>query len=241
MLKGRPLLRFLSLLALAAAVFVVAASSASAETREEKVANVPLRDGLQRAEKPLSAGGDWAALAWAGDSPTAGVDSISGWHSSAAFPAVAGAYWTPETFAISDSVWAQVNATPGSLGRYGALWLDMPAPASEETGFQLSWTYEGFFESKNRYDVALSRWSSGTQTVLRSGSFSFADGSRVALDHGPDGVVAPNTVEFLLAEPGKAFKGMFEEFTSSTTAGYAGIEASGNLGRITAFHAGEHP
>ncbi len=57
-----------------------------------------------------------------------------------------------------------MQVSPGITERYVALWLDMASPGSVKSGYQLRWTYV----STNTYSVTLSKWSSGSQTVLAS-------------------------------------------------------------------------
>jgi hypothetical protein len=220
-------------LVLAMGALALAAAAAAAAEFSEELRFVALRDQLQRTESPLSAGGNWAALAWAEDEPPIGAVTGTGWHPTGAAPLVAGAYWTPASFSGLDAVEATIAATPGSAGSYGALWLNMPSPATAKTGFQLSWTYvEPAAESKSLYTFTFASWSAGVKTTLKTVSRAFPDGTVIALRKGNLNLMA------LAAAPGKGYSEVGNVLTKTFTSGYAGIEASGSSGRISEFRAG---
>ena len=61
-----------------------------------------------------------------------------------------------------------MQTTPGNIGRYASLWLNMSAPWEVKSGYQLRWKAVDWEFMK--YEATLSKWSSGTETVLASNS-----------------------------------------------------------------------
>ncbi|MGN6587201.1 MAG: hypothetical protein ACTHKT_06970 [Solirubrobacterales bacterium] len=211
------------------------AAPASANTSEE-IAALPVLDTLNRNESPLSNGGKWAALAWASNSSghATGRDTESGWGPSDAFSAINGAYWTPSTFGDANGSAAAITmqAGPSNAERYVSLWLDMANPGTTKSGYQLRWRA---LSTGNTYKVTLSKWSSGTETVLAElASTEITPGTTIAITDTGSTVTA--------------WKGSGGSFTSILSAGdwtlssgYAGIEASGNISRSLNFKAGSFP
>lgn len=214
---------------LAVCFLTLSTSPASAGTADE-VAALPTLDPLNRVEDPLSNGGKWAALNWAGGTKKTGRDTGNGWGPYDAHPTINGAYWTPASFDDKSGSAASLTmqTSPGSVGRHLALWLGMPSPGSAKSGYQLRWTYA----SSTSYTVTLSKWSAGTETVLGSSS----------------GVSIPTGTTLAISDTGAtvtAWKGSGGSLTSLLSAsdstyasGYAGIEGSGNLSRSTDFKVG---
>ncbi|MGN6585876.1 MAG: glycosyl hydrolase, partial [Solirubrobacterales bacterium] len=198
----------------------------------------PLLDALNRSETPLSNGGKWSALAWdSGAGNLTGRDTTEGWGPSEAFSNVAGAYWNPTTFSdggAGDAAAITLKKSPELENRYVSIWLNASSPGTTKSGYQLSWTLSSFL-SPTVYSVKLSKWASGTETVLASNS----------------SVTIPNNTTLELTDTGgtvTALKGTPEVMTNLLSAadstysnGYAGIEASGNISRSTDFRAGSLP
>ena len=139
----------------------------SASTGSE-IGVLPTLDPLNRTESPLSNSGKWSALAW--DNSTSGHntgrDTTSGWGPYDAYSTINGAYWNPSTFRDKTGSAAAITmqTSPGSAGRYVALWLDMSSPGSAKTGYQLRWTVN----SGSSYTVKLSKWSAGQPTSVKA-------------------------------------------------------------------------
>ena len=117
---------------------------------------------------------------------------------------------------------------PSSAERYFSLWLDMQTPSSTRAGYELRFTDT----ATNTYEVKLSKWVSGTQTVLASKSgYSFSNGNSLALvDQGGTVSAWTNT--------GSGFGQLLSATDSTFSGGYAGVEGSGNITRLTNFKLG---
>ena len=145
---------------------------------------LPTLDALNRNENPLSNSGKWSALGL--DNSTAGHDAgqdlAAGWAPYDAFSTVNGAYWNPSTFSdqSGDAASISIQAVPGPDNRYVGLWLNMGAPGSAKSGYQLRLIYNP--GGSGTYTVKLSKWSSGTETVLASNaSVSIPAGTTMAI------------------------------------------------------------
>jgi hypothetical protein len=212
------------------------------QSAPNEAANVPLLDNLTRSESPLSNGKKWEPLHWVAGGST-GVDTTTGWQAPG-FPTVGGAYWTPETFVDiganqgfgevqggGDAVSLTMNLKPGTAERYLSLWLDMPNPGVEETGYQLKMTETS---TAGTFTVTLSKWSAGVNTVLSTVKSAIPAGTRITLgDVG--GVV------FAWTGSGDEYNVLTAEGDSTFSGGYAGIEGSGSVARATNFQAGTLP
>src|ERR1044072_7707723 len=201
-------------------------ASAFAGTAEE-VAALGTLDPLNRTENPLSNGGKWSKLNWAQDT---GLDTASGWGP-LTFPALSGAYWKPHTFKDSTGNAASVTLqnAPGVSERYLALWLNMPDPGSAKTRYQLHWMVN---TDTSTYTVRLSKWVSGTKTVLASNaSVSIPIGTTRALSDTGGTVAAWRTEGGILTS-------LLSASDTTYSSGYAGIEGAGSNGRISTFKAG---
>jgi phosphodiesterase/alkaline phosphatase D-like protein len=206
----------------------IRAPSAFAGTAEE-LTLLPTLDSLNRAESPLANSGKWSVLSWASGT---GQDTSPGWGPSSAFPAVNGAYWKPNSFSDKwgDAASITMQTSPGNSERYVALWLDMTSPGSVKTGYQLSWTENA---SLTNYTVKLSKWSSGTQTVLASNAaVAIPTGTAMAISDTGGIVTAWQKAS------GGSFASLLSANDTTFGSGYAGIEGSGNISRSNGFKAG---
>ncbi|HYQ79273.1 MAG TPA: hypothetical protein VEP91_09245, partial [Solirubrobacterales bacterium] len=175
-------------------------------------------------------GSGWAALGWAGGVTPKGADEASGWRPVDAYSTVNGAYYNQT---LNDSGWgigtaATLANNPEIEARYFSLWLDMPSPtATTRAGYELRFTNT----APNLYTVTLSRWVSGTQTVLASKSGSaFVNGNSFALvDMG--GTVAAWT------NTGAGYAQLLSAADTTYESGKAGVEGSGNITRVNSFRA----
>lgn len=208
-----------------------AATPAFAGTAEE-ISLLPSVDSLNRSEEVLSNSGKWSALAW--DSSTTGHntgrDTTEGWGPYDAFSTVNGAYWNPSTFndKTGDAAAVTMQITPLSAERYVALWLNMATPGSAKTGYQLRWTVV----SGTTYNVTLSKYSGGTQTVLASNAaVAIPNGATLAISDTGGTVTAWQA-------SGGSLASILSASDATFTNGYAGIEGSGNISRSINFKAG---
>lgn len=204
-------------------------------TEATDVGAVPVVDALNRSESTLSNGGKWSALQWANGSVKTGADyGASGWGPSLfdAHPKIAGAYWTTAPSGGGSGGTAAgltLNVSPELAERYVSVWLSMPNPSGEKSGYQLRWT---LVSGLNTYSVKLLKWTAGSEKELASNaSVSIPSGTRLMLSDNGGTVTAwtgsGSTVSSLLAASDSTYSG-----------GYAGIEASGNIGRSIDFRAG---
>ncbi|HEX5988594.1 MAG TPA: hypothetical protein VFY75_00080 [Solirubrobacterales bacterium] len=194
-------------------------------------------DPLNRFESPLSNEGRWLPLPWITAATTkTGQDTTNGWGPVDAFPTTHGAYWSSTTFNETDvgnAAALTMQASPGLAERFISLWLNMPNPASAQSGYRLTWTQTA---TANVYSVALVKVSGGTSTVLASSpSVSIPQGTTLVLaDTG--GVVEA------LKGSGGSYSSLLSAADATYAGGYAGIEAAGNYSRSVNFRAGSlHP
>lgn len=190
-------------------------------------------DPLNRAESVLSNGGKWSALAWATNTSghATGRDTEVGWSPYDAFSAINGAYWNQSTFSeVKGSAAAiTMQTAPGLEERYVSLWLDMASPGSTKSGYQLRWRA---LAGANSYKVTLSKWSSGTETVLaEQASTEIAPGTTMAISDTGQTVTAWKGT-------GGSLTSILSATDTAFISGYAGMEGSGNLSRSLNFKAG---
>jgi Ca2+-binding RTX toxin-like protein len=190
-----------------------------------------LQDDFARSENPLSLNGSWAALAW--DSQTASKTGRveNGWGPLDAFSNVNGAFWQKASFAdtgAGDAVIATQKQNPTIAERYFSLWLNMPNPGSIKSGYELRFTET----SSLVYDVSLAKWEAGTKTALASKTaYSLPLGSEFAL-------VRKGGAVQVWTKTGTEFTQLLSAVDSTFISGFSGIEASGNISRMTNFKAG---
>lgn len=100
------------------------------------------------------------------DSSTSGHNTgwtSGGWGPYDAYATINGAYWQKAAFAdtgAGSGVAVTLTGNPTITSRYFSLWLDMPAPNSARSGYELRFTETG----TSVYEVALSKWQAGTKT-----------------------------------------------------------------------------
>ena len=171
---------------------------------------------------------NWSALGWASEK---GLDRTTGWGPSNAYPTVTGAYYAPTVSDVGSGVAdvATMSENPSLESRYFSLWLDMSTPSSTKSGYELTFTDQ----STNTYEVKLSKWVSGTQTVLASkSSYTFNNGNSFALVENGGKVSAwTNT--------GSGFTELLSASDTTFTSGESGVEGAGNITRLTKFKVGE--
>ncbi len=170
---------------------------------------------------------NWGLLGW---SAGKGEDAASGWHSTAGFPSLQGVF---NNVSATDGKGVAAVATmatnPGAAERYFSLWLDMSSPGSStRNGYELRFTYV----STNTYNVALSKWSGGSQTTLGSkSSYSFANGNSLA-------IVDRGSAVSAWSNAGTGFERIVGATDSAFSGGNAGLQAAGSTTRLTNFKAG---
>jgi len=219
----------LSILSVLVVVFLALAPTAAIAGTSEELAQLPTVDSLNRTETTLSNGGKWTGLNWAAGP---GQDTTTGWLPSVAFPSVYGAYWNPAKVdgRYGDAASLTMAAAPGVAERYVSVWLNMPGPSSAKSGYQLRWTVN---TDTTKYTVKLSKWVSGTETVLASNAeVSIPIGTTLAI------VDTGGTVSAWRSENGTTFTSFLSAADSTYNGGYAGLEASGTNSRSTNFEAG---
>jgi hypothetical protein len=193
-------------------------------------------DAFGTAENPLSGGGRWSRLAWASNTGRVGSGGTSGgWTAANAYPTVSGAYWNPSTFSDTGrgvAVAGTLSVGSEITGRWFSVWLDMSSPGSAQSGYELRFTYSGEEEEEDLYDVTLTKWTSGSRTVLASRSeYTLATQSSFALVDKGGNVYA-------WIDTGGGYTQLLAARDATYSSGYAGIEGAGNITRVRQFRAG---
>jgi hypothetical protein len=170
---------------------------------------------------------NWSKLGWAAEK---GNDTTTGWRANGSYPVVNGAYFnsTITDTGTGTATVATLTENPGNEERYFSAWLDASGSSSIREGYELRFVLSG----TNKYNVTLSKWKGGTQTVLASKTgYSFAIGSSFALvDQG--GTVSAWT------GTGSEFAQLLSASDATFASGKAGIEAAGNITKLNNFKAG---
>ncbi len=172
----------------------------------------------------------WLTLGWAAGTTPKGEDTTSGWRPVSAYPTVNGAYYNSSFTDNGTGIaaMAMMAANPANTERYPSLWLDMQTPASTRAGYELRFTNT----AANTYEVKLSKWVGGAETVLATKSgYSFVNGDTFAIvDKG--GTVSAWT------DTGSGFNQLLSATDSAFSSGYAGLHGAGNITRLSKFKAG---
>lgn len=170
---------------------------------------------------------NWSAPSWASGK---GEDRAEGWGPSGAYPAVNAAYYSPVVNDTGTGIAtvATMATNPANESRYFSIWSDLSNPAGARSGYELRFTDT----ATNTYNVTLSKWVSGSQTVLASRSaYTFVNGNSLALvDDG--GTVSAWT------DTGSAYSQLLSAGDSTYSGGSGGVEGSGNITRLTRFKVG---
>lgn len=195
------------------------------------LSGLELQDDFARSESPLSLNGSWTALAWDAQTASKTGRVESGWGPLDAFSSVNGAFWQMAGFAdtgAGDAVIATQKQNPTIAERYFSLWLNMPNPGSAKSGYELRFTET----SPLSYDVSLAKWEEGTKTALASKTaYALPLGSEFALVRKGGAVQA-------WTKTGTEFTQLLSAADSTFISGFSGLEASGNISRLTNFKAG---
>jgi hypothetical protein len=193
-------------------------------------------DAFGTVENPLSNGGRWSKLQWASNTgQVAGSGTSGGWAPSTGYPIVSGAYWNSTTFTDAGrgvAVAGTLSVGAELANRWFSLWLDMSEPGSAQSGYELRFTYVGVEEEENLYDVTVSKWVSGTKTVLAtSRSYTLAPQSSFAL-------VDKGGTVYVWIDTGTGYRVLLRATDTAFSRGYVGIEGAGNITRVRQFKAG---
>lgn len=196
------------------------------------IPRVFILDAFGREELPLATR-KWSKTSWTDE---IGSSWRGKWHGYGAnLSHLAGAYWNRAVFNDSDGpVAAAATLGTGPIyerwsNEYLSLWLDMPNPGSVRSGYEVR--FRGAHRTSTSYRVELSKWASGTRTVL-------AKIRRVSL---------PANAKFALSEAGGKLvawtgKSTLRPILSATdhtyNGGYVGIEANRGEGTAYNFRAG---
>ncbi|HET9198990.1 MAG TPA: fibronectin type III domain-containing protein [Solirubrobacterales bacterium] len=175
----------------------------------------------------------WAPLQWT--STRKGKNNANGYGP--ADTAANGAYFmAPVTDTGKSSVepgpgtaaQATIATGPGVGGRV-SLWLDMSAPATAKTGYEMAMQET----AANIYTVSLKRWDNGVETLLGSkAGYSFPAGGRIAL------VDSGYTIS-ALGDTGSGLLTIVSKNDLAFMGGNAGVEITGSTAtRVTNFKVG---
>ncbi len=195
------------------------------------LAALPVTDPFNGTTNAVSNfGTKWSVLGWASGK---GEDWSGGWSAVQAHPAINGAYFQPTVADVGTGSAAAVTVASGPgnnfPSRYFAVWLDMQTPGGARSGYQLRFVQT----SLDVYEVILAKWSAGTETVLATKTgYALAAGSSVAL-------VDEGSTVGAWANTGSGFTQILSGTDSAFSGGNGGVEASGNVTRLTNFKIGQ--
>jgi len=173
-------------------------------------------------------GSDWSRLGWAAES---GESAAEGWRPVQAFPTVVGAFYEPVLTDTGSGLAAVATLArnPEIAQRQFALWLDVPDPVgATRAGYQLRFT----LTAANTYDLVLSKWTGGAETVLASSSgVPLVDGNSFA-------IVDQGRRLSAWIDRGAGFERTLSANDGAFERGNAGLEGTGNITRLTGFKVG---
>jgi DNA-binding beta-propeller fold protein YncE len=184
-------------------------------------------------------GEDWSALDWASGTTPKGQDTAAGWGPVDQYPTANGAYYEP-TYAgtgCGEAITATMTALPVTTGHYISLWLNMPNPPEEKSGYQL----KAIRESSGTYNLEISEWKNGVIVIsLYSSKNTLSNGNRIALVRMGENLnnVERRTWFWPLVDAGSGFTltkfgGLNFKDESPFEGGNAGIEASASSPRLS--------
>jgi hypothetical protein len=185
-------------------------------------------DDFARYEVPLQ-NGKWTKSQWAGE--IGGSWTNGTYHGYGSSSVLAGAYWNGATFNDSkDAVLVGATVGTGSVtsGQYGALWLNAPSPGTTRSGYEARFTGTG---SASAYKVEISKWASGTRTVLATKEgVALPVGTTIALSEQAGGLVIWTGTT--------AFTPILSTTDTTYISGYVGIDVNGGQGSYYDFRGG---
>jgi subtilisin family serine protease/streptogramin lyase len=180
----------------------------------------------------------WSALGWAAGETPKGQDTTTGWRAVAAHPTVNGAYYEPVVSDGGQGVGAAVTVAvaPSAAGQHFSLWLDASGAGASRSGYELRFT--SVSPSSWTYNVTLSKWVTGSQSILASKSeFQFPVGF-FGLQGAVGLVDKGGTVSAWTRWNTSPFSELLSVGDSAFNSGNAGVEAAGNATRLKNFKAG---
>ena len=214
------------------------------------IAALPMQDPLTRSfEEPLSYEQKWQKPSWVSNKGYVKNNlSQTGWYPTSP-PEDAGAYWGAATFngANGQAASLSLSGSPlGATGMYHSLWLNMPKPGTEKSGYEARWTKSA--DPNYGYELTLSKWVNGTQTTLKKVGYSGLQ-ENVILGLGNNMTLTYQKGKLTLWEVGSLSPGvalpsylpLASASDSTFTSGYAGIQGGGlveNNGGVFKFRAG---
>ena len=218
--------------ALLVAIIFAMPAGAIASSTPEQLTNLTVTEPFDGSSTSLERfEADWATLGWAGGGTPKGADTTSGWRAVDPYSSAPnGAYYDPSLAdaGAGAAAVATMAANPGISERYFSLWLDMPSPGGARAGYELHFTET----ASNTYEVELSKWQSGSQTVLATETgYTFENGDSFAI--ADQGVTVS-----AWTDTGSGFEALLAAEDSAFSEGNAGVEAKGNITRLTDFKAG---
>ena len=200
----------------------------------ESIGSTPIRDDFSRYEVPLATG-EFTKPSWPVAIGGAWGDGTGAWHGYGTDSAghQSGAYWNQATFDDEGgpvTVAATVGTGSYPSGQYVGLWLDMPNPGKAHSGYEARFSGTG---TTNTYEAEISKWVSGTRTVLASEEdVSLPLDTTFALTESSGGSIA------LWSGSGTSFSSILSATDTTYSSGYAGIEVLGGSGTYYDFRAG---
>lgn len=192
------------------------------------ISKVKVLDDFERYEVPL-ANGKWTKSQWA--SAIGGSWTNGTWHGYGGGAGLSGAYWNGTTFNDSkDAVLVGATVGTGSVasGQYGALWLNAPSPGTAKSGYEARFTGTG---SATAYKLELSKWASGTRTVL-------ATKEGVALPVGTTIALSEEAGSLVIWIGTATFTPLLSAVDTAYSSGYVGIDVNGGQGTYYNFRGG---
>ena len=198
--------------------------------KSAKAVKTTVLDELVRSETPLATP-QWTKFGWGGEIGGVWNSGYKGYGSSGAN--LAAAYWNPSAFsdvAGTNITSATIGTGSPNAGEYEALWLDVGSPTSARNGYEAR--FSGVNGAQTNLTVELSKWVSGSRTVLATASgVSLPAGSTLSITETPGGTLSvwggTSTISQLVTARDTAY-----------TSGYAGLEVQGGAGTIYNFRAG---
>jgi hypothetical protein len=168
----------------------------------------------------------WTKFNW---TASTGQSTTTGWAPYLAHPSVSGSY---RSTSYSDAgaggaVAATIAVMPASEGQHFSLWT-VPNPLFGRHGYELKATRN----SAGKYSITLSRWTSGTPSVLAVATeYVLSAGSSLALVDQGGSVSA-------WVDSGSGFFQVLSASDSAFSSGYVGLSGSGTAIRLTKWRAG---
>jgi hypothetical protein len=178
----------------------------------------------------------WSKLGWAVGEHPRGEDTTSGWRSSlSSAKGWTGPFYNPSISDVGPGIAAVATMArnPESLADHFSIWLDLQNPGGiTKAGYELRVTDTAPNTAPSTFEVKLLKWTAGSEAVLASKSeYSFPDGTSF-------GIVDRGSSVSAWADTGSGFSLLLSASDSAYSGGNVGIEAKGNITRLTNFKVG---